>query len=313
MPEPFRMAAPAGAAPLRPVRLAASVDGRELTTFVCDGLIAAMRLVAAMIRSNPSRTSSAFCTPRITPPMSVLCRISGEAIFMTTGYPISSAMATASSGEVASLDLGMRMPHASRMSRASASPMVVRPSSRTLAKKHGAAIAVDDAHSIGVLGPTGAGTAEHHGLTDEVEVQRVVAHGDVAHPGEFHERSDVEVVGEALRFHESLPAAGRAADKVSIARGLAVEGFGERLAQHGHLVNAKIGVVHNALPVLAAVGVERDYGGILGRADRLVLMMLAPLVLWGMLFFWNTSVLFTLPYVDLALTIMDDALAAVSG
>ena len=39
-----------------------------------------------------------------------------------------------------------------------------------LAKKHGAALAVDDAHSIGVLGPTGAGTAEHFGLTDQVDL-----------------------------------------------------------------------------------------------------------------------------------------------
>ncbi|MFO7619101.1 MAG: CDP-alcohol phosphatidyltransferase family protein [Thermoplasmata archaeon] len=54
-----------------------------------------------------------------------------------------------------------------------------------------------------------------------------------------------------------------------------------------------------------AVGVKRDYGGILGRADRLVLMMLTPLILWGMLFFWNTSVLVTLPYLDLPLTAFD--------
>jgi 8-amino-7-oxononanoate synthase len=39
-----------------------------------------------------------------------------------------------------------------------------------LAKKHGVALAVDDAHAIGVLGPTGAGTAEHFGLTDEVDL-----------------------------------------------------------------------------------------------------------------------------------------------
>jgi 8-amino-7-oxononanoate synthase len=39
-----------------------------------------------------------------------------------------------------------------------------------LARKYGAALAVDDAHSIGVLGPTGAGTAEHFGLTDEVDL-----------------------------------------------------------------------------------------------------------------------------------------------
>ena len=54
-----------------------------------------------------------------------------------------------------------------------------------------------------------------------------------------------------------------------------------------------------------AVGAKRDYGGILGRADRLVLMMLAPLILWGMLFFWKTGVLFTLPYFGIPLTPFD--------
>lgn len=39
-----------------------------------------------------------------------------------------------------------------------------------VAKKHGAAIFVDDAHSVGVLGSRGNGTADHFGLTDEVEV-----------------------------------------------------------------------------------------------------------------------------------------------
>jgi 8-amino-7-oxononanoate synthase len=39
-----------------------------------------------------------------------------------------------------------------------------------LAHKHGAALAVDDAHSIGVLGPRGAGTADHFGLTAEVDI-----------------------------------------------------------------------------------------------------------------------------------------------
>jgi len=53
-----------------------------------------------------------------------------------------------------------------------------------------------------------------------------------------------------------------------------------------------------------AVGVERDYSGILGRADRLVLMILAPLVLWGMLFFWQTSTV-NLPYLGFGLTPFD--------
>lgn len=39
-----------------------------------------------------------------------------------------------------------------------------------VARRHNAAIFVDDAHSVGVLGSRGNGTADHFGLTDEVEV-----------------------------------------------------------------------------------------------------------------------------------------------
>lgn len=39
-----------------------------------------------------------------------------------------------------------------------------------IAQRFGVALAVDDAHSVGVLGPTGAGTAEHFGMTDEVDL-----------------------------------------------------------------------------------------------------------------------------------------------
>jgi 8-amino-7-oxononanoate synthase len=39
-----------------------------------------------------------------------------------------------------------------------------------LAKKYDAAIMIDDAHSIGVLGKNGSGTASHFGLTDQVDL-----------------------------------------------------------------------------------------------------------------------------------------------
>lgn len=39
-----------------------------------------------------------------------------------------------------------------------------------LRETYGFALALDDAHSIGVLGPTGAGTAEHFGLTKQVDL-----------------------------------------------------------------------------------------------------------------------------------------------
>jgi 8-amino-7-oxononanoate synthase len=44
------------------------------------------------------------------------------------------------------------------------------PALARVAREHGAALVVDDAHAIGVLGPTGAGTAEHFGLVDEVDL-----------------------------------------------------------------------------------------------------------------------------------------------
>ena len=39
-----------------------------------------------------------------------------------------------------------------------------------LRAEYGARLLVDDAHAMGVLGPTGAGTAEHFGLTDQVDL-----------------------------------------------------------------------------------------------------------------------------------------------
>jgi 8-amino-7-oxononanoate synthase len=39
-----------------------------------------------------------------------------------------------------------------------------------IARKTGVALALDDAHSVGVLGPNGDGTAAHFGLTEEVDL-----------------------------------------------------------------------------------------------------------------------------------------------
>jgi len=44
------------------------------------------------------------------------------------------------------------------------------PGLSALAQKFGVALAVDDAHSIGVLGPSGAGTSDHFGITSDVDL-----------------------------------------------------------------------------------------------------------------------------------------------
>lgn len=48
--------------------------------------------------------------------------------------------------------------------------LVKLPEIAALAKKYNAAIMVDDAHSLGVIGENGAGAASHFGLTEEVDL-----------------------------------------------------------------------------------------------------------------------------------------------
>jgi len=45
-----------------------------------------------------------------------------------------------------------------------------RPNLLKVTQRYGAALAIDDAHSVGVLGPRGDGTAAHFGLVDEVDL-----------------------------------------------------------------------------------------------------------------------------------------------
>ena len=68
-----------------------------------------------------------------------------------------------------------------------------------IAKKHGAAVMVDDAHSIGVLGRNGAGTASHFGLDDEVHLIMGTFSKSLASLGGFI-ASDAETI-DYLKHH----------------------------------------------------------------------------------------------------------------
>jgi 8-amino-7-oxononanoate synthase len=79
-----------------------------------------------------------------------------------------------------------------------------------VAREHGAALLIDDAHALGVLGENGAGTARHFGLDDQVDLVMatfsksfasiggaVAASEDVIHFLKHHARS--------LIFSASMP------------------------------------------------------------------------------------------------------------
>ncbi len=68
-----------------------------------------------------------------------------------------------------------------------------------IAQRHGAAVMIDDAHSIGVLGKHGAGTAAHFGLTDQVHLIMGTFSKSLASLGGFI-ASDAETI-DFLKHH----------------------------------------------------------------------------------------------------------------
>ena len=85
-----------------------------------------------------------------------------------------------------------------------------------LSKPYGARLYVDEAHGIGVLGPTGAGAAEHLGVLDDVDIVMGTFSKSLASVGGFiaGERSVVDYLKHTARpfvFSASLPAASVAA------------------------------------------------------------------------------------------------------
>jgi 8-amino-7-oxononanoate synthase len=85
-----------------------------------------------------------------------------------------------------------------------------------LAKPYGARTYVDEAHGIGVLGPTGAGAAEHLGVLDDVDIVMGTFSKSLASVGGFiaAERAVIDYLKHTARpfvFSASLPAASVAA------------------------------------------------------------------------------------------------------
>ncbi len=85
-----------------------------------------------------------------------------------------------------------------------------------LAKPYGARVYVDEAHGIGVLGPTGAGAAEHLGVLPDVDIVMGTFSKSLASVGGFiaGERAVIDYLKHTARpfvFSASLPAASVAA------------------------------------------------------------------------------------------------------
>ncbi|RKX20719.1 MAG: 8-amino-7-oxononanoate synthase [Candidatus Zixiibacteriota bacterium] len=86
----------------------------------------------------------------------------------------------------------------------------------SIAKEYGARVMVDDAHSVGVLGETGAGTAEHFGLIDDVDLTMGTFSKSFASLGGFI-AGDTDIIhyikhqARSLIFSASIPPSNAAA------------------------------------------------------------------------------------------------------
>ena len=90
-----------------------------------------------------------------------------------------------------------------------------------LAKPYGARVYVDEAHGIGVLGPTGAGAAEHLGVLDDMDIVMGTFSKSLASVGGFvaADRSVIDYLKHTARpfvFSASLPPASVAAVAMSL-------------------------------------------------------------------------------------------------
>jgi 8-amino-7-oxononanoate synthase len=84
-----------------------------------------------------------------------------------------------------------------------------------LAEQHGAALMVDDAHGLGVMGPGGSGTVAHFGLTDQVDFIMGTFSKSLASLGGFvaADRTSIDYLKHNSRsfiFSASMPAASAA-------------------------------------------------------------------------------------------------------
>jgi 8-amino-7-oxononanoate synthase len=114
-----------------------------------------------------------------------------------------------------------------------------------LAKRYQARTYVDEAHGIGVLGPTGAGAAEHQGVLDETDIVMGTFSKSLASVGGFVASSE-DVIGylkhlaRPFVFSASLPAASVAAVAASLQIVREEPERRERLQTIGSLLRAEL-------------------------------------------------------------------------